>query len=68
MAEPVQGEAVWKFAIMFQTGMIVVGLFLVAISLVLGRSLISGLFGAVLIAMAIAGIVYSRRNLRELRK
>jgi len=68
VAEPRPGEAMWKFAIMFQGGMIVVGLFLVAITVVTGRSLISAAFGGLLIVLAIAGILYSRKNLRELRR
>ena len=68
MAEPVQGEAVWKFAIMFQTGMIVVGVVLAVIAFVGGRSIIPGIFGLVLIGLGIAGIIYARKNLRELRQ
>ena len=68
MAEPRSGEATWKFAIMFQIGMIAIGLFLIGISVFTGRSPISAVFGAFLIALAIAGIVYSRRSLRDLRK
>lgn len=68
MAEPRSGEATWKFAIMFQIGMIAIGLVLIAISAVTGRSVISAVLGVAFIALAATGIWYSRRQLRELRK
>ena len=68
MSEPRSGEATWKFAIMFQIGMIAIGAFLILIGFFLGRSPVSVAFGLLLIVLAIAGILYSRKNLRELRK
>ena len=67
MTEPAQSEAVWKFAIMFQIGMIVMGAFLVVL-FAIGGPVGTGIFGVVLIGLAIAGIVFSRRSLREQRK
>lgn len=68
MAEPVQGEAVWKYAIMFQIGMIAIGAILIVIALVGGRSLIPVVFGVLLVGLGIAGILYARKNLQALRK
>lgn len=68
MSDPRPGEATWKFAIMFQIGMLVIGLFLVVVTVVFGRVLIAGAFGALLIVLAIAGIWYSRKNLRGIRR
>ena len=67
MAEPVQGEAVWKFAIMFQIGMILVGVVLIGIGISSSAVIPIGL-GVVFLALAVGGIYYARRTLRDLRK
>jgi len=67
MAEPVQGEAVWKFAIMFQIGMILVGVVLIVIGITSSAAIPIGL-GVVFLALAAGGIYYARRTLRDLRK
>jgi len=67
VAAPREGEAVWKFAIMFQIGMILVGVVLVVIGITSSAVIPIGL-GVVFLGLAVAGIYYARRTLRELRK
>jgi hypothetical protein len=66
VTEPREGEAMWKFAIMFQIGMIIIGVVLIVIGI--SASAVAPIaLGAVFIAIAGLGIRYSRRALAALR-
>lgn len=57
----------WRFAIMFQIGMVAIGVVLIVIGANAGV-VAPVLLGVLFIVIAIAGIIFSRRSLRELRK